>query len=143
MSPLDKEYICLLVDDDEDDREIFKLALEETGIKHQYHSAIHGKDAIQKLEAEPALIPDIIFLDLNMPVMNGKQSLVEIKKMPRMQTVPVIIYTTSSFHKDMEETKELGASHFLVKPSGIKGLIDALKRIFENKNLPFLLSESN
>ena len=131
---------CFLIDDDPDDREIFCIALEDTNKGFKCITAPNGKEALQKLSTDDSFRPDYIFLDLNMPVMNGKQCLQEIKKIPRLESVPVIIYTTSSYVKDMEETKELGATHFLTKPSRIDRLTRLLEELIENNNLPFAIS---
>jgi len=138
-----KNLICLLVDDDEDDREIFEIALKDTGAPFDYLAESNAEDALQKLKNEETFIPDFIFLDLNMPIMNGKQCLREIKEIPRLRAVPVIIYTTSSYIKDIEETKQLGASHFFTKPSSTGALTKILSALFQNETLPFSLSHGN
>jgi DNA-binding response OmpR family regulator len=134
-------FTCLLIDDDSDDREIFALALEDAGLSCNYITAKNGVDALTMFNSDPALIPDFTFLDLNMPLLNGKRCLQEIKKISRLHSMPVIMYTTSSHNRDVEETRQLGASHYLVKPSSIHHLSDMLRRIFEKKPLPFFLSE--
>lgn len=133
---------CFLIDDDADDREIFCIALEDTNKGFNCITSPNGKDALNKLMNDDTFNPDYIFLDLNMPVMNGKQCLQEIKKIPRLASVPVIIYTTSSYIKDMEEARELGATHFLTKPSRIDKLTKLLVELIENKDLPFSISDS-
>ena len=74
--------ICFIVDDDEDDREIFAIALQDADKSYKCLTAINGKEALEKLKSDETLIPDFIFLDLNMPFMSGIQFLVEIKKVP-------------------------------------------------------------
>jgi DNA-binding NarL/FixJ family response regulator len=73
--------------------------------------------------------------------MNGKQLLAELKSSKKLQHIPAIIYTTSSHPKDIEETKALGAAHFLVKPSSIDRLTKLLTKIFNKQPLPFFLNE--
>ncbi|MDP9230217.1 MAG: response regulator, partial [Bacteroidota bacterium] len=63
------------------------------------------------------------------------------KKNPRLSHIPVIIYTTSSHRKDIEETKQLGAAHFLIKPSSIASLTQILSGIFQQQSLPFSLNQ--
>lgn len=135
MPPL----ICLLVDDDPDDREIFALALEEVDNACRLVTAKSGGEAIELLKNDQTFRPDFIFLDLNMPLMDGKECLSELKKINHINGVPIIIFSTSSYHKDVEDTKQLGAAYFLTKPSSLKALTDFLIEIFTRKDLPYLL----
>lgn len=132
---------CLLIDDDSDDREIFAIALEDTDKIHKCIAAINGKDALEKLNDDETFIPDFIFLDLNMPLMSGKQFLQKIKKIPRLNHIPVVIYTTSSREKDIEETKQLGATHYLTKPSRIDTLTKILSALFQKQYDSFSLNQ--
>jgi CheY-like chemotaxis protein len=121
---------CFLIDDDEDDYEIFKMALNDIDPAIRLHYAYNGFDALKKLNGEHHLVPDFIFIDWNMPKMNGRQCLEEIKKNERLRHIPVYIYSTSSDPKAIEETRRLGASDFIVKPSSISTLVNILARIF-------------
>lgn len=67
-------------------------------------------------------LPDFIFLDLNMPKMYGRTCLAELRKDVRLATIPVIIFTTSSDPKDINEIRKLGASYFLTKPYNLQKL---------------------
>ncbi len=136
-----QEVSCLLIDDDADDREIFGIALEDVDKACKCITAVNGIDAFEKLNDDKTFIPDFIFLDLNMPLMGGKEFLREIKKTPCLSHVPVIIYTTSSYQKDIEETKLLGAAHFLVKPSNINRLTQILSGLFQKQLLSFSLNQ--
>lgn len=131
-------FTCLLIDDDPDDREIFGIALEDVDRVCRYIATENGVDALELLE-DSSFIPNFIFLDLNMPLMDGKECLREIKKIPHLNHIPVIIYSTSSYQKDVEETRLLGANHFLTKPSSIKALTTLLTEILTQKDLPFFL----
>ena len=121
---------CLLVDDDEDDTEIFALAASEADSSIDCVSASDGIAALSLL-SDKTFIPDYIFLDLNMPLMSGRECLIEIKKRPHLANVPVIIYSTSASRRDMTETKELGASSFITKPALISALTEKLLEVFE------------
>ncbi len=136
---MDNKQEYFLIDDDEDDREIFLLALEKANVNFSCSAAKSGPVALDMLNTDTGFIPDFIFVDLNMPLMHGKECLQQIKSMPRFANTSVIIYTTSSYDKDVEETRRLGASHFLVKPPGIGILAKTLKRILNNEALPFYL----
>ena len=110
---------CFLVDDDLDDQEIFALAVEDLKAPIHCVTAVDDIEALNRLRSDESFIPDFIFLDLNMPRMNGKQCLLEIRKIERLLRTPVIIYSTSSNRRDIDETLRLGAAHFLTKPSSI------------------------
>lgn len=127
---------CLLIDDDQDDQEIFTLALEESDLNMQCTTCNNTSEALQKLITPGDFLPDYIFLDLNMPRINGIQFLTEIKKNSRLQHIPVIIYSTSSHPKDKEVTQKLGAAAFITKPSGIKELSVLLKDFFQTHLQP-------
>lgn len=122
---------CLLVDDDEDDREIFCLALSEADPSLTCITASDGVEALSILR-EKSFLPDYIFLDLNMPRMDGKDCLREIRKQTHLANVPVIIFSTSSADREKEETKRLGANSFIVKPPLVSTLTRDLHRIFNN-----------
>jgi CheY-like chemotaxis protein len=117
-----------LVDDDRDDREIFIEALAEIDDSLKCVTAENGEDAIRKLHSG-VFIPNFIFLDLNMPRMNGRECLVKIKNIERLQDTPVIIYTTSSLQKEKDELVKLGASKFLTKPANFSDLCRSLKGV--------------
>ena len=121
--------ICLLVDDDEDDKEIFCLALAEVDPSIQCYIASDGIEALEML-SNPAFAPDYIFLDLNMPLMSGKECLIEIKKRSHLEKTSVIMFSTSASQKDIEDTSELGASAFITKPPLISTLTEKLLQVF-------------
>ncbi len=115
----------LLIDDDEDDREFFQLALEDIDKEIEYSGIDSGRKALSVLKQQEPL-PDYIFLDLNMPGMSGRECLTELKKDTALKHIPVIIFSTSSDPRDIEETKKLGAIDFITKPSKISDLRNAL-----------------
>ena|ERR1700676_2630803 len=114
---MEKPITILLVDDDADDRMLFIEAVNEFDNNIACISASDGLEALHYLNNEANLLPDFIFLDLRMPGLSGQKCLEEIKKVSRLKIVPVIVYTTS---RDVEESiklKEMGASHFMSKPT--------------------------
>lgn len=117
----------LLIDDDEDDRDIFAIALKTASPNAVLITAPNGPDALQKLKSGAQ--PGFIFIDLNMPYMQGNKCLAEIKAMPGFKNTPAIIYTTSSNRQDAEETRNAGAAHFLVKPTSLSVLAATLQGI--------------
>ena len=118
-----------IVDDDIDDQQFLIEALTESDPSAQCFTATKGQDAIEHLQKAETLLPDAIFLDLNMPGINGKQCLAELKQISSLQQIPIIIYSTSSNKRDIQETMQLGASYFLVKQNSYKELCEALATI--------------
>src|SRR5437867_60279 len=108
-----KTKTLLIIDDDPDDREFFCDALQDVDASAICYTCKNGLDAIDMLTSEGAPVPDFIFLDLNMPVLSGKQCLAELKKMKRLERAHIIIYTTSKLTDDFSETINMGAMHFL------------------------------
>lgn len=123
---MSKGRIFFIVDDDIDDQELFIEAVSEVDNSIKCLSASNCEDALDKLKNGKMPLPDVIFLDLNMPRLNGKQCLAELKKAANLRHIPVIIYTTSSEKRDIEETSKLGAAHFLTKPNKFEELCKAL-----------------
>ena len=123
-----------LVDDDTDDTLIFKEVLQDVNPAIDFKSASDGEEALYILKQSDAKLPDIIFLDLNMPRMDGKECLVELKKDAQLKRIPVVMYTTSSLSKDIEETLQKGAVCFITKPTNLKELKNILLSISQNLN---------
>jgi DNA-binding NtrC family response regulator len=123
--------ICFLVDDDIDDQEIFNIAMKDVDSSICCVFVNDGVQALQKINEDESFIPHCIFIDMNMPRMNGLQCLEAIKKIPRLQSVPVYMYSTSSDPKSVAETRDMGAIDFIVKPSSISTLSSILKPIFK------------
>lgn len=129
---LKKALFFLLIDDDEDDRELFQIALKEVENDVQYMDATGGLEALQMLRTNETL-PDFIFLDLNMPRMSGRECLIEIKNDPRLSSIPVIIFSTSNDPRDVEETKQMGAIEFITKPEKTSKLTRLLSDFIINQ----------
>jgi CheY-like chemotaxis protein len=127
-----KALSFLLVDDDTDDTSLFKEVLEEVNPSIIFNWAEDGQQALQFLKNQKSELPDVIFLDLNMPRMGGKECLAEIKNDEKLHKIPVIMYTTSSQSKDIEETIQKGAICFITKPTNMKELKNILSSIAGN-----------
>ncbi len=129
-----KEKItCFLIDDDPDDHEFFLHAIDELQREIECFFASDGVKAVRKLKEEQHFTPDYIFLDLNMPLMDGKACLREIKKLDRVKDIPVIICSTSTRPEDKKDALRLGATAYLVKESSIGLLREKLHAIFEGR----------
>jgi CheY-like chemotaxis protein len=116
------------IDDDADDQEIFGMAVAEIDPLIRCVFADDGLQALGMLQNSP-LLPSCLFIDLNMPRMNGIECLSEIKKNEKLRDIPAYMYSTSSDPKLVEECKRLGAADFIVKPSGLQALTEMLKQI--------------
>jgi CheY-like chemotaxis protein len=119
----------LIIDDDPDDRELFCDALKEVDGSAICYSCKNGLEAIDMLTSEEAPIPDFIFLDLNMPILNGKQCLRELKKIRKLEQSHIVIYTTSKLTEDLSETLSMGAMHFMTKPIKFADLCRAISNM--------------
>lgn len=120
----------LLTDDDRDDREMFSEALASIAPDIVYRWAEDGRQALQLLSSNDK--PDILFLDINMPVMNGWELLHNLKKDNNYNDIPVIIYSTSSEQRDKEIAKDLGALCFVTKPDNFRLMKSILKVVVES-----------
>jgi CheY-like chemotaxis protein len=120
----------LLIDDDDDDQEIFLSALENVDRSIVCTALDNATEALSMLQ-EKKINPDLIFLDLNMPIMNGEQFLKTIKKLNNLQDIPVIILSTSSHKSTVQLTKSLGAKDFVSKPDKFEDLINILRLILK------------
>ncbi len=121
--------LILIVDDDNEDRELFNEAIVEIDPLINCISVKDGQEAIDLLSRELIVLPDFIFLDINMPLMNGKECLIEIKKHPKLRKLPVIMYSTTSDSQEIKGYYTLGAYDFLIKPHNFNKLVDALTSI--------------
>jgi CheY-like chemotaxis protein len=117
-----------IIDDDLEDQEIFIEAVREVDASIACITCNNGEDALAELE-NAGVAPDLIFLDLNMPRLNGKQVLKEIKSRKSLQGLPIIMYSTSFAPRDLDEINKLGAVFHLLKPSKFADLCRALTEI--------------
>jgi CheY-like chemotaxis protein len=121
--------IVIIAEDDGDDFEIFADILQHIAPIKVIKNAWNGKELMDQLDADP-VIPSIIFLDLNMPYKNGLECLREIKSNPAYRNTPVAILTTSTDKRNIQQSFELGAHFYVVKPSSEKLLRESLEKVF-------------
>jgi CheY-like chemotaxis protein len=125
----------LIVDDDPEDRDFLAEAIQRISPETRSHWASSGNEALRTLiDIYP--LPDYIFMDLNMHGLNGKECLAEIKNNVRTRHIQVIIFTTSHMEEDIQMTRKLGASYFLVKPNNFNDLCQAIVRIMTHSPIP-------
>ncbi len=118
----------ILADDDEDDRNFFVEAFEEIKIKTIVTTVRNGSELLQQLNDCRNVLPHIIFLDLNMPIINGMDCLKLIRENETFKNVAIAIYSTSSSEEDIENTFVLGANIYIKKPNDFH----ILKKILSN-----------
>lgn len=120
----------LIADDDEDDRLLARDALDKNTLPKNLRFVSGGEELLRYLRCEEGDTsrprPGIILLDLNMPGMDGRETLAAIKADPRLRNIPVIVLTTSGFERDVQAAYDLGASSYVLKPSTFAGLVDTL-----------------
>ena len=142
----------VLAEDDRDDQEIFTEALDAANIPSDLTTVENGQELIDHLKDGSEPKPDIIFLDINMPVKGGKETLAEIKSDEELKQIPTIMLSTSNHPKDIEDTFKNGADLYVQKPGSFDMFILILKKIFNlflSKNLVtsfkelFFVSEKN
>ena len=119
----------MLADDDEDDRLFFKEAFEEVKIKYDITAFNDGEQLMHYLNENENPLPDIIFLDLNMPRKSGIECLKEIRANERLQKISVAIYSTSSSEQDIEDTFVAGANVYIKKPNDFNMLKKVLSDV--------------
>lgn len=122
----------LIIDDDEDDCDIFADAIGMLDPDIDCQKVFSAKTALLLLTT-PECKPDLIFLDLNMHVLDGKKCLAEIRKIDGAKEIPVIIYSTSRRASDVAETRALGAVHFITKPSSLSELCSEISFVLEHE----------
>ena len=117
MNPIN----IFLADDDQDDRELFMDALSELPIETSVKQFQNGVDLMAELySGNPK--PDTIFLDLRMPLMDGFECLTDIRSIPELSKIQVIIYSTSYNENEVEQLKESGANLYIKKPNSYNQL---------------------
>lgn len=118
----------LLVDDDLDDQFMFTYAIKEINSTVNCKCVDNAEMALESLQLKNGEKPDYIFLDLNLPLMDGLACLEKIKSHDNLQDIPIIIYSTSSRPQDMDKAMQLGAKDYLQKPS----TFDELKKMIKS-----------
>jgi len=133
-----KNDVILIADDDDNDVFLTKKAFQKSDIPIIFKRVTNGEELMnylvrkgeyEKLESSPR--PSIILLDLNMPKMDGKEVLVEIKQHPDFKKIPVIVLSTSKAEEDINRTYFLGANSYIVKPTDFKKLVNIVQSLSE------------
>jgi CheY-like chemotaxis protein len=136
MGPTEKSISILVADDDADDRMMARDALDECRLTNRVDFVEDGVELMSYLRrqgryAEPGATarPGLILLDLNMPKMDGREALREIKADPLLRRIPIVVMTTSKAEEDIYRTYDLGVSSYVAKPVSFDGLVDVMKTL--------------
>ncbi|MBE7169066.1 MAG: response regulator [Williamsia sp.] len=126
-------FKILLVDDDPDDASIIADVVKDLRSDVHLVFADNGEIAVEMLNENPELQSGVslIVLDLNMPKMNGTQTLMSLKNDPRFNTIPVVIYSTSINDLEKERCLSLGAHSYITKPLSYKESLDTVSFFIE------------
>lgn len=137
--------VILMAEDDPDDRMLVRDALRESRLLNELHCVQDGEELMEYLEqrgrySASAPRPGLILLDLNMPRMDGREALQEIKANPALRRIPVVVLTTSKSEQDVLRSYDLGASSYICKPVTFQSLVDVMRDLgrywFEIVELP-------
>jgi CheY-like chemotaxis protein len=118
----------LIADDDPEDCELAVEALRESRLKNEVHVVNDGEELLDylyqrgKFGKSNAPKPGLILLDLNMPKMDGREALAQIKTDPNLRSIPIVVLTTSKAEEDVYRTYGLGANSYITKPVTFEGL---------------------
>jgi CheY-like chemotaxis protein len=131
--------VVLMADDDDDDCLLAREAFEECGAPGAFHCVENGIELLDylfrsgKYEVRSDVpLPALILLDLNMPLKDGRQALREIKSIPELRNIPIVVLTTSREEKDILYTREMGADSFITKPALFSEWVGIMKLLTEN-----------
>lgn len=133
---LAKSITILMADDDDDDRLMAHDAIMEGRIINDFRFVKDGVELLEYLRREGDYVdpsisprPHLILLDLNMPRMDGREALTEIKNDPKLKSIPVVILTTSKQEEDKVKGYHLGAASYITKPVSFDGLVKLMKAL--------------
>ena len=118
--------VILYAEDDPEDVEVFGEALKEINPSIVFQSVKDGSEVIPFLE-NSVLMPNYIFLDVNMPVVSGRDCIIMLKKNQKYRNIPVMIYTTSNRDEDRKDLIQLGAARYIIKPNTYTEVFSCLK----------------
>ena len=129
--PMNEPLHCLIIDDDPDDQEIFLMCIRKISQDVICLTSNSGVEALALLNANEDYIPDFIFLDVNMPKMNGIDCLKQLKSVKRLKDTKILMYSTTSESDIVKESLKIGAHDFIMKPTKTGELKEKLSVIFD------------
>lgn len=144
-----KSIVILIAEDDAEDRMLIREAFDESQLKNTVNFVENGEELLDYLRHKGKYAdkrkyptPGLVLLDLNMPKMDGREALKEIKSDETLRVIPVVVLTTSKANEDIAKTYDLGVSSFIAKPTSFAGLVEITSTLskywFEVVELPKL-----
>ncbi|WP_295383918.1 response regulator [uncultured Thiodictyon sp.] len=132
MTTASQPLVILLAEDEPADAHLFKVALNENAIPVDLHHVVDGREALDFLLRQgprfaDAPRPDLILLDLNMPRMDGRECLAEVKRRESLRAIPVVVLTTAEVERDIVASYDLGAAGYIAKPMDVNQFIAAVR----------------
>ena len=133
-APAPAPFVILMADDDDDDRLLAQDALKESGIAARLEFVSDGVELLKYLRGAAqqetcAAIPDLLLLDLNMPRLDGRAALREIKRDPALCKLPVVVLTTSNAASDIDACYAGGANSYITKSVTFQGLVETMRNV--------------
>lgn len=129
------QRIVLMVDDDEEDCFLANKAFRESGVEAVFFRVEDGMELmdylLERSGSEANILPSLILLDLNMPRKDGREALLEIKAIPALQHIPIVILSTSKEERDISFAMEAGAKSFITKPGTFDEWVEIMKSLAE------------
>jgi two-component system, response regulator len=132
-----RSQLILFIEDSDDDFYATQRAFKKAGLKNPIHRCTNGDQAVDYLFhrgefsdlSQPFHLPGIILLDLNLPGLDGREVLRQVKEDPKLRKIPVIVLTTSNAEKDIEQCYQDGANSYVQKPVGLHDFFLAIARL--------------
>jgi CheY-like chemotaxis protein len=134
MNDYNQTFTILIAEDNSDDCVLVQTAFQQVDIPYNLFCVPDGIELLNFLRkqakyADPARAPrpDLVLLDLNMPRMDGRQALAEMKADPGLRSIPVVVLSNSSLQEDIMRTYDLGGAGFIIKPQTLEGMVEVVK----------------
>jgi len=128
--------VILLVEDNADDEELTRLALDETKVANQLVVVRDGQEALDWLfctgkyaDRDPCQVPSLVLLDLKLPKVNGLEVLQCVREDAHLRRLPVVVLTSSREEQDVIRSYDLGANSFIQKPVDYEQFLNAIKQL--------------
>ena len=137
-SSLSKTAVILIAEDDADDRFFLQQAFEDLGFKGKMHFAYNGREVLDYLETikNREQLPHLIIMDLNMPLLSGNQTLIELKKNRRYNDILIVVFSSSMNENEKLTCLELGAYAYFVKPDNTERLQQIVQEFIDISQTP-------
>ena len=135
--PISRKLNILLAEDDKADVLLFQEAINELPVTVHFTSVVNGQQLVEGLNKPKNKLPDVLFLDLNMPRKNGFAALAEIKRNQAMEKLPVVIFSTAGEEEMINQVYKDAAHYYIRKPSDFNELKKVLYRVLR------LIAEKN